>query len=130
MTAQLKCLHIRKRTYCDSDTSITRKNSNALKSFHKYFFFFIKHRSEACYTYLHLSCTFSFFLLAIILSSPLKAPEATNRMLVVSTWTLSPRSLREFFSGTFTIVPSSIFSIPCRHKGSPDLGNSKDLAHD
>lgn len=56
--------------------------------------------------------TFSFFLLLIILSRPLKAPEATKRMFVVSTCTVSPRSLREFFSGTFTIVPSSNFNRP------------------
>lgn len=56
--------------------------------------------------------TFSFFLLLIILSRPLKAPEATNRMFVVSTCTVSPRSFREFFSGTFTIVPSSNFNKP------------------
>lgn len=56
--------------------------------------------------------TFSFFLLLIILSKPLKAPDATNRMFVVSTCTVSPRSLREFFSGTLTIVPSSSFNKP------------------
>merc|ERR1719370_539611 len=35
-------------------------------------------------------------------------------MLVVSTWTVSPRVfLAAFFSGTLTVVPSTIFSIPC-----------------
>ena len=56
--------------------------------------------------------TFSFLRRLTILSSPLNAPDATNRMLVVSTATLSPRSLRELRSGTFTIVPSSNFSMP------------------
>ncbi len=56
--------------------------------------------------------TFWFLRFDTILSSPLKAPEATNRMLVVSTGTLSPLSLRELFSGTFTTVPSNNFSIP------------------
>jgi len=57
--------------------------------------------------------TFSFFLRLMMRSRPLKAPEATNRMLVVSTCTVSPRSFREFFSGTLTMVPSSSFSRPC-----------------
>lgn len=56
--------------------------------------------------------TFSFFLLLMILSKPLKAPDATKRMFVVSTCTVSPRNLREFFSGTLTIVPSSSFNNP------------------
>lgn len=55
---------------------------------------------------------FSFFLLLMILSKPLKAPDATNRMFVVSTCTVSPWSFREFFSGTLTIVPSSSFNKP------------------
>ena len=59
-----------------------------------------------------LWCTFSWFLLLIILSSPLKAPDATNKMFVVSTDTLSPRTLRELRSGTLTIVPSRIFNKP------------------
>ena len=60
-----------------------------------------------------LTQTFSFFLRLTILSRPLKAPDATNRMLVVSTGTLSPRSLRELRSGTLTMVPSNSFSMPC-----------------
>lgn len=56
--------------------------------------------------------TFSFFLLLMIRSSPLKAPDATNRMFVVSTCTVSPLSFLEFFSGTLTIVPSKSLSNP------------------
>lgn len=48
----------------------------------------------------------------MIRSSPLKAPDATKRMLVVSTWTVSPRNFLLFFSGTFTIVPSRSFNKP------------------
>lgn len=51
----------------------------------------------------------------MIRSSPLKAPDATNRMLVVSTCTVSPLNFLLFFSGTLTTVPSSSFSKPCRH---------------
>lgn len=58
--------------------------------------------------------TFSFFLLLMILSSPLKAPDATKRMFVVSTCTVSPLSFLEFFSGTLTTVPSRSLSKPCR----------------
>lgn len=68
-----------------------------------------------CWKSLHTSCvkfTFSFFLLLMILSSPLKAPDATNRMFVVSTCTVSPLSFLEFFSGTLTIVPSKSLSNP------------------
>lgn len=56
--------------------------------------------------------TFSHFLMLMIRSRPLKAPEATNRMLVVSTWTVSPLSFLEFFSGTLMIVPSRSLSRP------------------
>lgn len=56
--------------------------------------------------------TFSFFLLLMMRSSPLKAPDATNRMFVVSTCTVSPLSFLEFFSGTLTIVPSRSLSSP------------------
>ena len=59
-----------------------------------------------------VTLTFSFFLLLMIRSRPLKAPEATKRMLVVSTCTVSPLSFLEFFSGTLTMVPSSSFSRP------------------
>ncbi len=48
----------------------------------------------------------------MILSSPLKAPDATNKMLVVSTCTVSPLNFLLFFSGTFMIVPSRSFSKP------------------
>lgn len=58
--------------------------------------------------------TFSLFRRDISRSKPLYAPLATNKILVVSTWIVSPRSFRgEFLSGTLTIVPSSIFNIPC-----------------
>lgn len=58
--------------------------------------------------------TFSFLRRETMRSSPVYAPEATKRMFVVSTWIVSPRSFRgAFLSGTLTIVPSSIFSIPC-----------------
>lgn len=60
--------------------------------------------------------TFSFFLLLIIRSSPLKAPDATNKMFVVSTCTVSPLSFLVFFSGTFTIVPSRSLSNPYQNK--------------
>ncbi len=59
-----------------------------------------------------LLITFSFFLLLMMRSRPLNAPDATNRMLVVSTWTVSPLSFLVFFSGTLIIVPSSSFSRP------------------
>ena len=58
-------------------------------------------------------CTFSFFLLLIILSKPLKAPDAMNRMFVVSTCITSPFNFREFLSGTLTMVPSNILRNPC-----------------
>uniref|UniRef100_A0A6B0UJJ7 Putative secreted protein n=1 Tax=Ixodes ricinus TaxID=34613 RepID=A0A6B0UJJ7_IXORI len=56
---------------------------------------------------------FSLRLLPTMRSRPLKAPDATKRMLAVSTVRASPRSLRELRSGTLTKVPSSIFSMPC-----------------
>ena len=59
------------------------------------------------------SHTFWCLRLLMTLSRPLNAPEATKRMLVVSTGTLSPRSLRELRSGTLTVVPSSNLSMPC-----------------
>jgi len=62
-----------------------------------------------------LEHTFSFFLLLMIRSSPLNAPDATNRMLVVSTCTVSPLSFLVFFSGTLTIVPSSSLSKPYKN---------------
>lgn len=62
--------------------------------------------------YITVKFTFSFFLLLMILSSPLKAPDATNKMFVVSTCTVSPLNFLEFFSGTLTIVPSNSLSKP------------------
>ena len=62
---------------------------------------------------LYTCITFSFLLRLMILSRPLKAPDAMNRMLVVSTCTISPFNLREFLSGTLTTVPSNIFKKPC-----------------
>ena len=57
---------------------------------------------------------FSFFLRATILSRPLKAPEPTNKIFVVSTSTVFSFLLfRLFFSGHLTMVPSTIFNIPC-----------------
>lgn len=70
-----------------------------------------------------LQLTFSFFLLLMILSRPLKAPDATNRMLVVSTCTVSPLNFLEFFSGTFTIVPSSSFSKPYGGRQGPGMSS-------
>lgn len=47
-------------------------------------------------------------------SSPLKAPPTMNRISLVSRATISPLGfLRPPFSGTFTVVPSSIFSKAC-----------------
>lgn len=47
-------------------------------------------------------------------SSPLKAPPTMNRMSLVSRATISPLGfLRPPFSGTFTVVPSSILSKAC-----------------
>ena len=74
--------------------------------------------------------TFSFFLLLMTRSRPLKAPEATNRMLVVSTWTDSPRSFRgEFFSGTFTTVPSSICGAGAG-RAAVRVGGEGSMPHD
>lgn len=60
-------------------------------------------------------------------SKPLKAPEATNRMLVVSTATDSPRNFRELRSGTLTVVPSSIFNNPCLNREAIERGS---IQHD
>ena len=59
----------------------------------------------------------------IMLSTPLKAPDATNKMLVVSIATVSPRVRRVLRSGTLTTVPSSSFNMPCctPHNTSPVL---------
>ena len=47
-------------------------------------------------------------------SSPLKAPPTMKRMSLVSRGTVSPRGfLRPPFSGTFTVVPSSILRRAC-----------------
>jgi len=47
-------------------------------------------------------------------SSPLKAPPTMNRISLVSRATISPLGfLRPPFSGTFTVVPSSILSKAC-----------------
>ena len=54
-------------------------------------------------------------LLAIIFSSPVKAPDAMNKMLEVSTRNFSPfpANLCELFPGMITCVPSRILSRPC-----------------
>ena len=62
---------------------------------------------------MHRNYTFSCFRLLTILSSPLNAPDATNRMLVVSTCTASPLNFLVLLSGTFTMVPSRSLSMPC-----------------
>ena len=65
-------------------------------------------RKYHCSVFITLSC----FLLPTILSKPLKAPDAINKILVVSTGMVSPRIFRELLSGTFTMVPSRILSNP------------------
>ena len=70
---------------------------------------------DLCLNYLKKMATFptlSCFLLLTILSRPLKAPDAMNRMFVVSTAIVSPRIFLELRSGTLTVVPSSIFKRP------------------
>ena len=58
--------------------------------------------------------TFSCFLLLTILSSPVKAPDATNKILVVSTDVLSPFILlRVALSVMLTVEPSRSFRRPC-----------------
>ncbi len=61
------------------------------------------------------AATLPLVLLATIFSSPVKAPDAMNKMLEVSTCNVSPfpANLREFFSGMITCVPSRILSRPC-----------------
>ena len=54
-----------------------------------------------------LPLAFSFFLLPMILSSPLKAPEDTNKMFVVSTATISPLTFLDLSETT----PSGIKKI-------------------
>ena len=56
--------------------------------------------------------TLSCFRLLTILSRPLKAPDAMNKIFVVSTAMVSPLIFRELRSGTFTVVPSRIFRRP------------------
>ena len=76
-------------------------------------------RRETCNT--TTSQTFWCLRREMMRSMPLKAPDATNKMFVVSTATESPRSLRELRSGTLTIVPSSSFSIPCINNAVPRI---------
>ena len=57
--------------------------------------------------------TFSLSLFPTILSSPVKAPEPMNSILVVSMGMVSPLIFLEFLSGTMTVVPSSILRSPC-----------------
>ena len=61
------------------------------------------------------AATLPLVLLATIFSSPVKAPDAINKMLEVSTCNVSPfpANLHEFFSGMITCVPSRILSRPC-----------------
>ena len=61
---------------------------------------------------IYVKHTLWFFLFLIIFSIPLKAPDATNIILVVSTGTVSPRIFLDDLSGTLTTVPSNIFKRP------------------
>ena len=91
------------RTVCvckSSDTALRMRRMKYTTQFHT--------------RHLRQPYTFSLFLLPIIFSSPLNAPEAMKRMFVVSTvTTLSALALRELLSTILTEAPSRILSSPC-----------------